>query len=415
MIRPLELAIGLRYTRARRRNHFISFISLTSILGIGLGVTALITVLSVMNGFEKELRSRILGLASHATVAAVNGPLEHWEEAAELARRHPEIAGVAPYVQAEGMLTAGGNVQGVLVRGVEPSLEPEVSEIDRFMVSGRLSDLTAGTYQMLVGRSLARRLGVRLGDKATLVAPQAQVTPAGVLPRLRRFTVAGIFEIGHGQYDASLAVVHLRDAATLFRLGDGVSGIRLKLHEIYRAPAVSRELALSMGGRYWVSDWTDHHANFFRALRTEKTVMFVILTLIVAVAAFNIVSTMIMVVTDKQSEIAILRTLGMSPGSVMRVFIVLGTFIGVFGTMLGGIGGIVLASNVEVIVAGIESLFGTKFLSPEIYYISDVPSDLRGTDVVTILAVAFLMSVSATLYPAWRASRTQPAEALRYE
>ena len=355
------------------------------------------------------------GLAAHDTVAGVGAPLQDWPRAARLARRHPEVLAVAPYIAAEGMFTASGNVQGALVRGVLPKLELQVSTIGKYMLRGSLRNLEPGRFRVVLGRTLAARLGVGMGDRVTLVAPQGQATPVGVLPRLRRFTVAGIFEVGHGQYDSGFALVHLADAAKLYRYGTGVTGVRLRLKDLYRARAVSRALALELGGRYYVSDWTEQNANFFRALRTEKTVMFVILTLIVAVAAFNIVSTMVMVVTDKQAEIAILRTLGMAPLGVMAIFVVQGTVIGLSGTVIGALGGLALAENVEVLVAGLESLLGFKFLSPEIYYISEVPSDVRSPDVMVILAVAFLMSILATLYPAWRASRTQPAEALRYE
>ena len=415
MFKPLEVYVGLRYTRAKRRNHFISFISLSSMLGIALGVTALITVLSVMNGFEKELRERILGMASHATVARYQGALDDWPSVAERARKHPHVIGVAPYVQGEAMLTRGRYVHGALVQGVLPEQEPEVSDIGKFMIAGSLDSLRPGEFNVLLGRGLARALGVRVGEKITVVAPKATSTPAGILPRLRRFTVTGIFEVKHGQYDTQLAVVHVDDASRLFQLNDGVTGLRLKLDDMFLAPAIGRELAADLPGTYWVRDWTQYHANFFRALKTEKTVMFVILTLIVAVAAFNIVSALIMVVTDKESDIAILRTLGVTPGSVMLIFIVQGTIIGLVGTLLGMLGGILLASNVETLVPAIEQLFNTKFLSPDVYYISDVPSDMRWPDVALITSVAFVMSVMATIYPAWRASRTQPAEALRYE
>ena len=415
MFRPLEAYIGLRYTRAKRRNHFISFISLTSILGISLGVAALITVLSVMNGFENELRERILGMASHATITGYSGSLGDWPDLVGVARRQPHVVGAAPYVQAEAMLAKGRFVHGAFIRGILPHDEPEVSEINQFMVQGSLDDLASGRFNIILGSSLARALGARLGDKLALVAPQARVTPAGILPRIRRFTVAGIFEVDHDQFDAGLALVHLEDAAKLFRLKDKVSGLRLKLDDLYLAPRVSREIANELGGRYWVRDWTQHHANFFRAIRTEKRVMFIILTLIVAVAAFNIVSTLVMVVTDKQADIAILRTLGAKPSSVMTIFIIQGTVIGLFGTLVGAAGGIALATNVEVIVPGIEQFFNVKFLSPDVYYISDVPSEMRWSDVSLISVVAFVMSVLATVYPAWRASRTQPAEALRYE
>ena len=415
MFRPIELFVGLRYTRAKRRNHFISFISLTSMLGIALGVTALITVLSVMNGFEKELRERILGMAAHATVTGPQGRLEDWQTVVSEVTGKPRVVGLAPYVQGEGMLTEGEAVRGTIVRGVLPEAEPQVSDVGRRMLAGQLSDLTAGGFGIVLGKDLARFLGVGVGDKVTLVAPQARVTPAGLLPRLRRFTVVGIFEIGMFEYDASLALVHMEDAARLFSLGDAVSGVRLKLDDLFLAPRVARELASELPGRYWVTDWTQHHANFFRAVKTEKTVMFVILTLIVAVAAFNIVSTLIMVVSDKESDIAILRTLGASPRSIMGMFVVQGSIIGVVGTLLGAIGGVALALNVETVVGGIEQLFHVKFLSPDVYYISELPSDMQWSDVVRICGVALVLSLTATLYPAWRASRTQPAEALRYE
>ena len=412
---PYEILIGLRYTRAKRRNHFISFISLTSMLGIALGVTALITVLSVMNGFEKELRERILGMAAHATVSGAEGRLEGWQEVAERLAGHPRLLGLAPYVQAEGMLTEGDTVRGTRVRGILPEAEPRVSTVGSQMIEGRLEDLVPGAFGMLLGKDLARVLGVGVGDRVTLVAPQARVTPAGVLPRLRRFTVVGVFEVGMYEYDAGLALIHIEDAAKLFGLGDAVSGLRLRIDDMFAAPRVAREVAAQLPGRYWVSDWTQQHANFFRAVRTEKTVMFVILTLIVAVAAFNIVSTLVMVVSDKKSDIAILRTLGASPRSIMGMFMVQGSIIGVVGTALGIVGGVALALNVETVVAGIEELFRVKFLSPDVYYISELPSDMHWSDVARIALVALVLSLSATLYPAWRASRTQPAEALRYE
>lgn len=384
-------------------------------LGIALGVAALITVLSVMNGFEKELRERILGMASHATIAGPDGSLKNWESVAGLALGHPSVIGAAPYVEGQAMLARGGNVYGAIVRGVLPKAELSVAEIDQYMVMGRLSDLRPGEFGIVIGKTLAQGLGVAPGDKITLVAPQANVTPAGILPRLRRFTIVGLFEVGHAEFDMAFALIHIEDAARLFRLGDRVSGLRLKLDDIYAAPRVSHELTGELGRRYWVRDWTQYHVNFFRALRTEKTVMFIILTLIVAVAAFNIVSTLIMVVTDKQSDIAILRTLGASPRSIMLIFVVQGTVIGLVGTLSGALGGIGLATNVETLVPVIEHFFGVKFLSPDVYYISQVPSDMRWPDVALITSVAFMMCTLATLYPAWRASRTQPAEALRYE
>jgi lipoprotein-releasing system permease protein len=415
MYRPLQLFIGLRYTRAKRRNHFISFISLTSMLGIALGVTALITVLSVMNGFENELRQRILGMTSHATISGFGEELKNWEPLAVIADKHSHVLGSAPFIQKEGMLIHGQEVNGSLIRGVLPDEEPKVSDVANKMVNGSLNDLQAGEFRIILGIDLARILGVMVGDKVTLVTPTANVTPAGVMPRLKRFTVSGIFEVGMYEYDSALALIHLDDARRLFRMGEGVTGLRLKLDDLFRAPLVSRELAEELPGIYQVRDWTQYHANFFRAIKTEKTVMFVILLLIVAVAAFNIVSTLVMVVTDKTTDIAILRTLGATPRSILGIFMVQGTVIGFVGTMVGLIGGVTLALNVESIVPAIEHLFGVKFLPADVYYISDLPSELHWDDVLKITGVSFFISVIATLYPAWRASRTQPAESLRYE
>ena len=415
MFTPYELCVGLRYTRAKRRNHFISFISLTSMLGIALGVTALITVISVMNGFERELRERILGVASHATISGFDGPLPDWESLVASAETHSEVVGVAPFVEAQAMLAHAGRVQGAMIRGVLPSREPQVSEVGRYLVEGDVASLAPRRFNVLLGRVLAIRLGASVGSAVNLIAPQARITPAGMIPRMRRFTVTGIFEVGHAQYDSSLAVIHIADAQSLFRLDKGVSGLRLKLSDMFDAPRVSRELAHSFGGAYWLRDWTQHHANFFRALKIERTVMFVILTLIVAVAAFNLVSTLIMVVTDKESDIAILRTLGASQSSVLSIFIVQGMVIGIAGTLAGVAGGVALATHVETLVPAIESFFDVKFLSPQVYYISAVPSEMRWRDVAAVGSVAFVMSVFATLYPAWRASITQPVEALRHE
>ncbi len=334
MFQPFELAIGLRYTRAKRRNHFISFISLISMLGIALGVTALITVLSVMNGFERELRESILGMASHATISAFEGGLESPESVAQLAARHPEVVGVAPYIEGEGMARRGGTLSGVLLRGVDPAQEQSVSIVGSNMVAGSLDDLSGGQFQLVIGVELARALGLAPGDKVDLMIPQASVTPAGITPRFRRFTVSGVFEIGMYEYDRSMVYMHIDDAAALYRLGDRVTGLRLKLSDMFDAPRISREIADQLPGFVYVRDWTQQHANFFKAVRTEKLVMFVILSLIVAVAAFNVVSTLVMVVTDKQADIAILRTLGVSPRSVTLIFIVQGAVIGLVGTLL---------------------------------------------------------------------------------
>ncbi len=415
MFKPLELFIGLRYTRAKRRNHFISFSSFISVLGIFLGMTVLITVLSVMNGFHKEIRERTLGMASHASISSVEGGLEEWQQAMELSQAHPRVIGQAPYVEAQTMLVNGPAVSGALIRGVLPELEPDVSDVGEKMRSGELDQLVDGEYRIILGRELAMVMGVNVGDRITVVAPKVSITPVGTLPRLKQFLVAGIFEVGMGDYDRNVALVHLKDAAKLMRLGDAVTGVRLKLDDLYEAPRVSRELAQQLPGIYRISDWTMQHRNFFSALRMEKRMMGLMLFLIVAVAAFNIISTMVMVVTDKQSDIAILRTLGASPSSIMKIFIVQGATIGLVGTVLGLIGGISLALNVETIVSSIEKLFNTEFLPASIYYISDLPSDMHWSDVTLVSVSAFLVSLLATLYPAWRAARVQPAEALRYE
>jgi lipoprotein-releasing system permease protein len=414
MYRPLELWIGLRYTRAKRRNHFISFISLASVMGIAIGVAALITVVSVMNGFEKELRARILGMVSHATIAGFGEDLPDWPRALEYATGHPEVVGAAPYIEREAMLQ-GVRVAGAMLRGVRPDYEPQVSDLADDMVAGSLDALTPGGWNIILGRELALVLGVSVGESLIVYAPQLATTPVGVVPQLRRFTVVGIFEAGMQEYDRGLAFVHLEDAGRLYRMGEGVTGVRLKLNDMFRAWDVARELADEMGGFYRIRDWSREHFNFFRAVRMEKLVMFVILSLIVAVAAFNLVSSLVMLVTDKQADIAILRTLGASPGTIMGTFMVQGMLLGVGGTVLGLAGGIALASNLETLVQWVERQLGIELMSAEVYYISEVPSELRWGDVGVVTMVALAMSILATLYPAWRASRTEPAAALRYE
>ncbi len=415
MFNPYELFIGLRYTRAKRRNHFISFISGISILGIALGIVALVVVLSVMNGFHKEVRERILGMASHAMITSARGGLEEWQEAIILAEDHPEVVGTAPYVETQAMLVAGSSVQGAIIRGVEPELEPRVSNVGDQMVQGSLGDLEEGAYRIVLGQELANLLGASVGDKVTVLVPKASITPVGTMPRLKRFTVSGVFEVGMGDYDRGVALVHINDAAKLNQLGDAVTGVRLRLVDLIQAPRVSRELANALPGVYYVSDWTDQHRNFFRALRTEKRMMGIILFLIVMVAAFNIVSTMVMVVTEKQSDIAILRTLGATSTSIMWIFAVQGATIGLLGLIIGVLAGVALALNVEPIVAGIERIFGVQFIDPNLYYISQLPSDLQWGDVVMVASGAIIATLVATFYPAWRASRVHPAEALRYE
>jgi lipoprotein-releasing system permease protein len=415
MFRPLELFIGMRYTHAKRRTHFISFISLTSMLGIALGVTALITVLSVMNGFEGELRDRILGMASHVSVTTYSGYLNDWQDLEKAVMKNPDVAAAAPYVSGETMLSTGNRVSGAIIRGILPEQEGSVSDVIAHITAGSVDDLKAGSYGIILGADLAAALGVGVGDAVTVVSPQVMVGPTGVLPTLRRFTVVGVFEVGMYEYDRGMALVHLNDAARLFRLGDNISGVRLKLDDLFKAPRVADELTAQLGMNYRVEDWTRQHANFFRAVQTEKRVMFIILTLIVAVAAFNIVSTLVMVVTDKRSDIAILRTLGASPGSIMVIFVIQGAVIGLLGTLLGVLGGVSLALNVETIVPAIESFFHVQFLAKDVYYISEVPSELHWHDVSVMASVAMVLSLLATLYPAWRAARTHPAEALRYE
>jgi lipoprotein-releasing system permease protein len=410
-----ELFIGLRYTRAKRRNHFISFISLISMLGIALGVAALITVLSVMNGFQKEVRARILSVVAHVQVTGSGGELTQWQRVAEAARRNPEVIAAAPYVNGQAMLVNEGAARGALVRGIDPALEARVAEVGTRMVAGRLDALQAGEFGIVLGADLARGLRVFPGDRVTVIAPQGLVTPAGVVPRLKQFRVVGLFEVGHYEYDSGLALMHLADAQRLYQLGDEVSGVRLKLADLFEARRVARELYREIGGEILISDWTRSHANFFRAVEIEKTMMFIILMLIVAVAAFNVVSTLVMVVTDKQADIAILRTLGATPRSIMQVFMVQGVVIGVLGTVLGVAGGVALALNIDVVVPFLERLLKIQFLSKEVYFISELPSDLHAADVITITAVALVLALVATIYPSWRASRVRPAEALRYE
>lgn len=412
---PYELLIGLRYTHAKRRNHFISFISIVSMAGIALGVMALIVVLSVMNGFQEELRARILGVAAHLEITGPGDRLADWRALLAQTRQNKSVLAGAPYVNTQGMLANGDRVRGVIIRGVEPALENQVADFAQRMKTGRLDDLKPGAFGIVLGAELARALDVYPGDKIVLLTPQGNITPAGVMPRVKQFTVTGIFEAGMFEYDSGLALIDLRDAQKLLRLGDDVSGVRLKLDDMLRAPFVTRDLARSLVGDFYLTDWTQSHANFFRAVAIEKRMMFLILLLIVAVAAFNIVSTLVMAVTDKQADIAILRTLGARPGSIMKIFVVQGAFIGVFGTLLGLASGVALALNLEAVVPVIERIAGIDLFPADVYYISKLPSKLVWSDVGVITGMSLLISFVATLYPSWRASRIQPAEALRYE
>ena len=414
-MRPYELFIGLRYTRAKRRNHFISFISLISIFGIALGVTALIVVLSVMNGFQKEVRARVLGITPHLEVSSDSGQILDWKPVLDAVSRNPEVTAAAPYVNGQGMLSLGDHAQGVMVRGILPDAENRLTGLAQKMKAGSLAGLRPGEFGIVLGVDLASQLDTVVGDKVLLLMPQGQITPAGMLPRVKQFTVTGIFEIGMFPYDNALALVHMEDAQKLYRMDGAVTGIGARLRDVDRAPEVAQSLNGKLPIGLYASDWTRQNANYFRAVQMEKKMMFIILSLIVAVAAFNIVSTLVMAVTDKQADIAILRTLGASPLSIMKIFIVQGFVIGLTGTLLGVASGVVIALNIETIVPFIEHLFGIQFFSKDVYLISELPSDLHDSDVLTVAYFSFLISLLATLYPSWRASRTRPAEALRYE
>jgi lipoprotein-releasing system permease protein len=425
MYTPLEAFIGLRYVRAKRRNHFISFISLISMLGIALGVTTLITVISVMNGFEKELRARILGAIAHATIQPVEGSLLEWREVIGQVEQHPEVDGAAPYIE-EGVWLQGQESSGAFIRGIDPAYEVNVSEIEQKMLSGQLSDLVAGKYGIILGIGLASRLRVGPGDRVTVIAPRLKATPVGASPLMRRFTVAGVFEFGEFENDSALALVHMEDAGRLLRMPEGAAGgVRLHLKDLYRAWSVARDISAELTRQgtgadgspafYMVRDWTQERGNLFQAVKTEKTVMWVILSLIIAVAAFNIISMLVMVVTDKQADIAILKTMGARPGTIMRIFVIQGSVIGVVGTLLGVIGGILLATHIGAVVPFLEQLFGFSLFPSDIYYITELPSDLRSTDVTKFALMSLAMSLLSTLYPSWRAARTHPAEALSYE
>lgn len=416
MFRPLFVFIGTRYTRAKRRNHFVSFISLTSIIGLALGVVVMIVVLSVMNGFDHEMRTRVLGMVPHATLESGEA-ISDWSSLAAKVKQNPQVLAVAPFTQMQGLLTNDGKVSKVLLNGIDPGLERQVSIIDNFMQQGKLDDLAPGSFGIVIGDKAAAKLGVAIGDKLTFVAPEVTVTPGGMFPRMKRFTVVGIFHVGAGELDGYLGVTNLQDLARLHRWKpDQVQGLRLKFDDLFQAPRVAWTIAQQLGeDRYYARDWTRTHGNLYQAIRMEKAMIGLLLLLIVAVAAFNIISTLVMVVNDKKGDIAILRTLGATPGQIMRIFMVQGTVIGVIGTFVGALVGMFAALNVSAAIAGLEGLIGHKFLNADVYFIDYLPSQLQADDVLMVCGAALVLSFLATLYPAWRAARTQPAEALRYE
>ena len=410
-----EYWIGRRYVRSRSGNSFISLISAISMLGIAIAVAVLIVVLSVVNGFERELRDRLLAMSAHATIEAQEERLSNWRVWAGVAEAHAEVAAAAPFIDGQGLLVFDRQLSGAEFRGIDPTLEARVSGVDETVQAGDFASLTAGAFNIVLGTELADALGAAVGDKVTLTLAEGIVTPAGVVPRTKRFTVSGIYRIGMYEFDRRLAFLNLSDAQKLFRMGEDVSGIRLSVTDVFRAPEIVREAAISGGGGVLVSDWTRRHVNFFRSIQITKSILFVILLMVIAVAAFNIVSTLVMVVRDKQSDIAILRTCGASPSAILRVFVTQGSVIGVLGTLGGVILGVLLSINLEGIVQFMEASFGIKFLAADVYFISDLPAELRVADVLRIGGIALVLALLSTLYPAWQGARTMPAEALRYE
>ena len=412
---PYEWLLGTRYLRSANRRGFLSFISLTCIAGLMLGVAVLIVVLSVMNGFESELRTRILSVTSHATLMGLEGPLTDWQTARSTALATPGVVAAVPYIEQQAMLAQGQHLAGAQLRGVDPLLERSAVGLGRQLLQGSLDDLQAGQFHIVLGEALANELGAKVGDSIVLLVPQGTATPTGIMPRMRRFTVTGLFRSGMYEFDRGLALVHIADAARLYRLGTAVTGLRLALADPLTAPRMVRQLAVSLGGGFFISDWTRNHANFFRSIQMTKSMLFVILLMVVAVAAFNIVATLVMIVKEKQSDIAILRTLGCGPANVLAVFAVQGVLIGVCGIVSGVALGVLLSTHLESLVHGLERLTGQHFLDAKVYFMSDLPAQVQGMDVLQIAAVAFLLCALATVYPAWRAARTAPAEALRHE
>ncbi len=405
--------LGLRYLRASPRRGFVSLIAGIAILGLTVGVAVLIVVLSVMNGFEEELRTRILSLTAHATISGLEGRIANWRPQVDEVARFPGVVAAAPYIEEQAMMTHGGSSAGILMRGVLPDAERRVADLGPHLLSGRLSDLVPGKYRVILGKALADELGARVGDRVVLMVAQGDVTPVGVLPRMRAFQVAGILSVGMYEYDRRIALVAMQDAAKLTRMGDDITGIRLNVADLYAAPRIVRAAALALGGGYDVDDWTNQHVNFFRSIEITKRMLFVILSLVVAVAAFNVVSTMVMVVKDKRRDIAILRTFGSSPRSILSVFVVQGSLIGMLGIAGGVALGVVIAVNLQQLVHGLESIVGFKFLDARVYFMSDLPAHVRLSDVLRVCGVAFVLACVSTLYPAWRAARLLPAESLR--
>ena len=416
MFKPLELFVGLRYTRSKYKNNFISFISLASMLGILFGVLVLITILSVMNGFEKELRDRILSMVSHVTITETDGLISDWQKTQQSLLSDTNVVGSAPFIQKQVMISANGQLRGVLMQGILPEEQPKVGDIDKRVLQGSFSDLTPRGYGIALGVELAQYLGVFVGDKVTVVTPQIRITPAGMIPRSKRFTVTSIYRINMAEYDASTAFIHMRDASKLFKTRDEVSGVRLKLDDLFTAPTLAQNLQKKFGENYTVSDWGQENKSLYQVQKTEKVVMFFILFLIVLVAVFNLISSLVMVVNDKQADIAILRTQGMSANQIKAVFMVQGTIIGLFGALLGALLGVLLALNIGDILIGVESILGIELLPQDLFYASGkFPSVVNSSQVIGISSAAFVLAILATLYPASRAAKVQPAESLRYE
>jgi lipoprotein-releasing system permease protein len=415
MSKRYEFLIGRRYLRSNRGNRFVSFISTISMLGIAIGVAVLIVVLSVMNGFEREVRGRILSLTSHATISAFGSGLPDWQGTAAKIGENPDVVASAPYIEAQALLMAGRKSSGAMVTGVLPAYERKVTSITEKMSEGSFDNLQAGDYGIVLGVELAKALGVALGDRVVIVTPLRNTTPVGVAPRLRAFKVVGIFNAAMYEFDRNLAYINLQDAAKLYRMGEDVTGLRLKLTDMMLAPHLVRELALSLGGGYYIDDWTRKHANFFRSIQLTKSAMFLILLLVVAVAAFNIVSTLVMVVKDKRTDIAILRTIGASPRGILTIFMTQGTAIGFIGTVAGVALGVLISVNLETLIHGLEAVLGVHFLDAKVYFISDLPATVEWPDVIKISVTTFLLCSLSTLYPAWRAARTQPAQSLRHD